>query len=271
MNKISNYFNKNENKLIKMFLKQGYLIINIEELTLFKKLKNNIIAQIIEKLNLSQYNIDNYDINNLHEHLHTNKLNDLRLHLYNYFNKKSWFSEIYYNIAREIIHCLVGNELAMQQKINFSIQLPDDSSSLIDAHIDSFSGETPYQIVVWIPLVDVYDSKSMYIIDPQNNRKVLDNFKEINESNNYNELFNYIKDDIKYLKIKCNQMLVFTPNLLHGNIVNKTNETRISLNCRFTGLFTPYLSKERTLGNFYKPITMRPVSALGNKYTFPNL
>ena len=33
--------------------------------------------------------------------------------------------------------------------------------------------------------------------------------------------------------------MLFNQNLPHGNIVNKSNETRISLNCRFKSLFTP--------------------------------
>ena len=36
---------------------------------------------------------------------------------------------------------------------------------------------------------------------------------------------------------------------LIGNIVNKENETRWSLNCRFKGIFTPYNDKK--IGEFF--------------------
>ena len=50
----------------------------------------------------------------------------------------------------------------MQRKINLSIQLPYDNSSLLPIHSDVWSGCSPF-VVLWVPLVDVYDSKSMFI------------------------------------------------------------------------------------------------------------
>ena len=61
--------------------------------------------------------------------------------------------------------------------------------------------------------------------------------------------------------------MLFNQNLPHGNIVNKSTETRISLNCRFKSLFTPYRQKE--LGSFFKPLIIRPASKIGLKYKFP--
>ena len=52
----------------------------------------------------------------------------------------------------------------MQNKINISIQIPKDKNSLIDMHSDIFTGETPFQAVLWIPLVDVSKTKSMFYI-----------------------------------------------------------------------------------------------------------
>ena len=53
----------------------------------------------------------------------------------------------------------------MQKKINLSIQLPKDKDSLLDLHSDIYAGESPFQVVVWIPLVDVYDTKSMFLLN----------------------------------------------------------------------------------------------------------
>ena len=51
------------------------------------------------------------------------------------------------------------------------------------------------------------------------------------------------------------------------DIINKTKETRISINCRFKGLFTPYAEKK--LGKFFSPLNLRPASQIGLKYKFP--
>ena len=52
----------------------------------------------------------------------------------------------------------------MQKKINLSIQLPNDNSSLLDVHADVWSGDSPYEAVIWMPLVDCFKTKSMYIL-----------------------------------------------------------------------------------------------------------
>ena len=72
---------------------------------------------------------------------------------------------------------------------------------------------------------------------------------------------------LKFLKINYGNFLLFNQTLPHGNVVNKTKETRISLNCRFKGLFTPYSQKK--LGGFFSPISIRPASKIGIKYKFP--
>ena len=44
----------------------------------------------------------------------------------------------------------------MQQRINLSIQLPNDKSSLLPIHSDTWSGDSPFETVVWIPMVNCY-------------------------------------------------------------------------------------------------------------------
>ena len=92
--------------------------------------------------------------------------------MYKNINVGNVFSETYYEIAKDYLDELVGNELAMQKKINLSIQLPKDKDSLLDLHSDIYAGESPFQVVVWIPLVDVSNSKSMFITSPKYNKKM---------------------------------------------------------------------------------------------------
>ena len=62
----------------------------------------------------------------------------------------------------------------MQKGINFSIQLPYDNSSLLTMHADTWSGDSAYEAVIWLPLVNCYKSKSMYIL-PANKYKIFEN------------------------------------------------------------------------------------------------
>ena len=70
-----------------------------------------------------------------------------------------------------------------------------------------------------------------------------------------------------FLKVNYGQFLIFNQNIPHGNIVNKTNETRWSMNCRFKGLFTPYAEKK--LGQFFSPLNIKPATRIGIDYKFP--
>ena len=70
-----------------------------------------------------------------------------------------------------------------------------------------------------------------------------------------------------WLKVKYGQIVIFDHSLPHGNIINKEEETRWSMNCRFKGLFTPY--KDKKIGEFFEPITLRPVSKIAMSYKLP--
>ena len=64
----------------------------------------------------------------------------------------------------------------VQKTINIVIQPPKDQNPTIphrDAPPNSF-----YEIVLWIPLTDCYETKSMYVIDQtdsENSLKILEN------------------------------------------------------------------------------------------------
>ena len=166
------------------------------------------------------------------------KLNDLRLGLYRELNGKKWFRPTYYRLACNLVQGLVGNELAMQNRINFSIQMPNDHTSLLDLHADVFAGETPYQVVQWLPLVNVRGTKSMFILERPKSEKVFPRLKEFSQGG-MSALYDAVKPELVWLEIPYGKVLIFSPNVLHGNVVNEEPTTRWSLNCRFTGLFTP--------------------------------
>ena len=183
-------------------------------------------------------------------------------------NKDKKFGDIYYEIAKEYLNAIVGNELSMQKKINLSIQMPNDKDSLLDLHSDIYAGESPFQVVVWIPLVDVYSTKSMFFTSPNYNKKM--NHQLLN-TNKFTTKKMYLKNKnkFKFLDIKFGNILIFSPLILHGNTVNKTNQTRFSLNCRFKSLLSPYdvLNKShRNIPNFYRPLNIKPMTKIGLNY-----
>jgi len=157
--------------------------------------------------------------------------------------------------------------LAMQSRVNLSIQLPEDNSSLLSVHADTWSGDSPFEIVVWLPLVDCFNTKSMFFLPPKAADNLSDNFK-LHVQGSSEELYNAIKNDVSWIKINYGEVLLFNQSYPHGNRVNKEGETRWSMNCRFKGLFTPYNDKK--IGEFFEPITIRPVTKASFNYKLPS-
>ena len=147
-------------KIVNEFEKNGYVIVP-GNLTLLKKIRLIIFKEIQKNKKINK-NIDiEEQLNNFHKKINLKELNKLRFKIYNLINKDKKFGNFYYEIAKEYLNSLVGNELSMQKKINLSIQMPNDKDSLLDLHL-TFMRESPCKIIVWIPLVDVYSTKSMF-------------------------------------------------------------------------------------------------------------
>jgi len=253
-----NFLSKDEKILESEFLDQGYIIRKTANKDALEKIKNFVTDMLVKKGGVY--------LDNAHDIISTNELNDFRLDVIKEINSQSWLREAYYQVAKPYLDILVGNELAMQSRVNLSIQLPEDSSSLLPVHADTWSGDSPFEIVVWLPLVDCFKTKSMFLLPPKASNNLSDNFK-FHAQGSSEDLFNEIKNDINWIKINYGEILVFNQAYPHGNRINKESETRWSMNCRFKGLFTPY--KDKKIGEFFEPITLRPVSKIAMSYKFP--
>jgi sporadic carbohydrate cluster 2OG-Fe(II) oxygenase len=262
------FYDSADQALVDEFLEQGYVIVDVDDRAALDEMRHEFVKAACAHMKVALPADDDAFLNSLHEVLPVEKLNDLRLGLYRGTNEQPWFRPTYFGLARRSIEALVGNELAMQNRINLSIQMPHDRTSLLDIHADVFSGESPYQVVEWLPLVDVAKTKSMFILPRRKSEAVIARLREFG-AGGMKALFDHVKDDLIWLTIPYGKLLIFCPNFLHGNVVNEEPTTRWSLNVRITGLFTPYVSAEKSLGAFYLPITPRPVTRLGMAYRQP--
>jgi len=259
------------NKIQEKFEKNGYVIATGNK-ELLHKIRKNIFNNIKNNKKIKNKSDDEKNItkifNNFHHYVSLKKLNSLRFNIYKNINAGSIFSETYYKIAKDYLDDLVGNELAMQKKINLSIQMPNDKDSLLDLHSDIYAGESPFQVVVWIPLVDAYDTKSMFFTKPSFNKKMNERLLNTDDYTT-KEMYSKNKKNFKFLNVKFGDILIFSPIILHGNTINKTTETRFSLNCRFKNLLSPYdvtVKSHRNIPNFYRPLNIKPMTKIGFNY-----
>ena len=224
-----NYFEK-------IFLKKGFLVNLVENKNALNYINNFTKEKLLKIIYPVAVNSKKFSFNNLHKFIEQKNLNKIRLDLIGEINTDKNFRNCYFNLTKNKLFEIVGNELAMQNNINISIQFPNDESSLLPMHSDTWSGDSPFEVVVWLPLVNCYKSKSMFILEASKDS----NFRK-SYSKNFkfsSKLYKSIKKDLKFIKINYGEFLLFNQNLPHGNIVNTTKETRFSFNCRFKGLFT---------------------------------
>lgn len=178
-----------------------------------------------------------------------------------------WFREAYFSCARSLVETIVGNELVMQRNIGLSIQLPADKSSLLPLHSDSWGSEcSPFEVVLWIPLVDCYRTKSMFILPPDADAKWREKVQDFAVGGT-ESLYQAVEPELKWLEVPYGKVVLFTPTVMHGNRINQESTSRWSMNIRFKGLFTPYSDKR--LGEYFAPIAVRAASTIGMKFTMP--
>ncbi len=258
------YLTDQEKLLTKKFLKQGYVIVKVNNLQSLKAISSVFLNSINQQLSKKINKIN--QINFVHKQLKNKDLNLFRLKLIKKINLNKEFRYNYFNLARDQLYTLVGNDLLMQKKINLSIQFPNDSSSLLPIHSDVWSGDSPFEINLWVPLVNCYKTKSMYIL-PERNKKYFHQVMRKNKIKSSAHIYNLIKKKLIWLKVNYGEVLIFNQNLPHGNIINLEKETRFSMNCRFKSYFSPFGDKK--LGEFFDPITTRAMTTLGINYISP--
>lgn len=207
-------------------------------------------------------------LNGIHELVQPLSLNEFRLKVIHGLNALPELRSMYFRLAKPYLEAIVGNELAMQQRINLSIQMPNDTSSLLPVHADTWSGDSLVEVVVWLPFVDCFGTKAMYLLPPNHSAKFSDGSSKRAGSSS-ESIYESIKDEVLWLEVKSGQVLVFDQSLPHGNRFNQETETRLSMDCRFKGVFTPYGDKKP--GEFFEPITLRPASLCGMSYSLPKI
>jgi sporadic carbohydrate cluster 2OG-Fe(II) oxygenase len=261
------FLTNKENEISSKYLDQGYVVEPAASLSALSWIRKNFIFIIRQELNISDDFSDSDVLNFIHERVSIPALNDFRLLIIKRINSLPNFREEYYQVAKPYLDAIVGSELSMQLKVNLSIQLPEDGSSLLPIHADTWSGDSPFEVVVWIPLVDCYKTKAMYILPPVKYQMLSDNFRKMAGSSS-EDLYKSVQEDVEQIKIKYGEVLIFNQTLPHGNRINIESETRWSMNCRFKGVFTPYGDKK--LGEFFEPITLKPASKCGMNYSLPD-
>lgn len=226
---MNNFLSPEDAALSEQFLSDGYVIVPAQSTADLQAIRS-VAAVALGWPELDQ----------AHERVKPEDLNALKMKFMAELNGANWTRAAYYGLASDALCALAGSELSMQRKFNCNIQLPGDAKSLLPVHADTWTGDSPYQLVMWLPLVDCYRTKSMFFQGPRGE---------------------------EYLEIDYGEVLIFNSTYPHGNRVNEEATTRWTINCRFKGVWSPYANKGA--GEHFEPITLRAASRVGMAYKHP--
>jgi sporadic carbohydrate cluster 2OG-Fe(II) oxygenase len=262
------FFRSDEESLSAQFLTRGYVIAPAEDRAALDRIRDFVAERTAAFLDLPLPDDRHAFLNGIGPHVSDPvRQNDLRLAVIDALTNAPWFREAYFACGRSVIEQIIGNELAMQRGLGFSIQVPDDDSSTLPLHSDAWSEDSPFEAVLWIPFVDVSATKSMFVLPRDRDDKWRGRMHEF-AGGTVDQFYAALHDDVEFLDIPYGNVLLFTHTIMHGNLVNREPTTRWSMNVRFKSLFTPYSDKK--LGDFFDPITLRAASRIGMQYRLPS-
>ncbi len=226
--------------MIKEFNKQGNSLTPNAD---WEIVRSTLIKEL---LSLWEGQIDSLE--NLHKVISIEELNDYRLKMINQINESNESIERIINPFWNNIKEMTGPDCLRQKRINLVVHMPQDESSIIPMHTDVKTGNSSFEIGLWLPLTECLAENTMSILPFSKWEEVQRDMKRVNEK----EMSAIISDG--------SEALFFKHFLPHGNSINKTKQTRVSLNIRFKSLFSP--ENKKTILDYYTPWKMSDFSRI---------
>ncbi len=245
---------------MKRFLEKGYDIIPAENKSKLFELKEKIFQKSKQLVEYQNEDMDEF-FNKFHKYgLKGSALNEKRLEIIKYCTENLNVGKTVFEAFEKSITEFVGPDIVTQKTTNLVIQQPNDPDAT-GTHRDS-PLNSPFEIVVWLPLVDVYGTKSMYIVEHKKVNEALELLK--NSDSGFRDFSEFASNEGENLEVPFGSAVFFWPGLVHGIHVNKEDETRWTLNMRYKSIFSPCGSKG--LVEFFDLLRLSPLSQMAFEY-----
>lgn len=239
------------------FQRLGYGVFKADDMAPLDELRRQIFQKTCDVFGLTGDD-PNEAFNNFHRLSITGpKLNELRVKLIRDVTDSVDSGTLIFRAFRSTVEGLLGPDLLVQKNTNLVIQQPNDPNPS-ELHRDA-PANSPYEIVMWLPLVDCYGTKAMYVLNREKTEASLAKLSANPE--NWDGFHDHCLAEGENLAVPYGSVLVFWTGLFHGSRVNREKETRFSLNMRFKSLFSPGGLKEPF--EFFKIFQLSPVTRLG--------
>ena len=243
-------------KKIADFYSRGYSIVEASSRQKMVTLREQIFDRAKKLVPYRGESVETF-LNQFHDYrLSSTELNEVRLKLVQELSRELSVSRDVFEAFEDSLSVLVGADVAGQKTVNLVVQPPGDEDQ-VPTHRDA-PLNSHFDVVVWVPLVDCYGTKSMFISDKEQSLQGLSMLKS---GRPYREFCQFVEKNSSDLKVSFGSACFFAAGMAHGCKINVEPETRWSLNLRYKNLFSPYGPKG--LLEFFEILKLSPLAQLG--------
>ena len=145
---------------------------------------------------------------------------------------KNKFYDYYDTMIQDQVVSTLGKEVLIQKFGNLRILPPnqDQIGAVLLFHQGRWVGNGMGLRTIWMPFTDCYESNSMQMLDLDISRKITR--ESVKEQWSYEKLQQVCVDNCWPVTLQPGQAHLFFQEHIHGNIPNRTNKTRVSIDIR---------------------------------------
>ena len=242
------------------FLRKGFDIVPAENPDKLVELREKIFQKARQLVDYQNEDVEEF-FNKFHRYESGgSSLNEKRVELVRYCSEQLDVGTALFEAFPSSIMQLVGPDILVQKTVGLVIQPPGDPDQ-VPIHRDS-PPNSIFEVVVWLPLVDVYGTKSMFMLDRKQTDAALGLLKD--PESGYEGYKRYAAHEGEILTLPFGNACFFWTGLVHGCPISTENETRWVLNVRYKNLFSPVGPKG--LGEFFDLFRLSPLTRMALEY-----
>ena len=236
------------------FERRGWAIVPVERPDLIDGLRERVRAVTASHLGLDSPP----ELDLIHEHLADPAASEaLRLRITEQLRTEASAGRIVFECFAGALGSLVGADVLAQRAPNVVLQPPRHPIPT-ELHRDA-PANSPFEVVVWLPLVDCAGTKSMYVLDRDATAEALALYRDDPADT---ERFDLALERLAVpMEVRYGSALLFWTGLLHGSRINAESTTRVSLNTRYKALLAPLGMKDPY--RYFEVLRTSPLTRLG--------
>ena len=179
---------------------------------------------------------------------------------------------------------ILGSDLHVQKYPYVRIARPGLAQDNIGIHRDTHYGCSPYEVSVSIPFTDVPAKGALGVLTgshtiAESELPVTQISSGIGKGSTKHKLgFLYapkvmsseVRAKVKPVRVAVGQALVFSLSLVHGQEINRSQNTRITTDIRLVNSFAPIAWSRTVHGDYYEPLCASPVAEQAKQYLAAN-